>query len=567
MASSFADSAPWRALCAVFGDAFVVYKQAFFALGRLLPVSFTSNVSGERSARLAPHRLVLLALLAIVGGFITFGTLLILDSSLMDEDVDVPTDCGAFFKGTRAPSALAPALAPSQLWAAALKANTSDADGAGSLEDLRRCTEWSPPPGAADVDAVPERLIQLRCHAALVGSFGAKAPLKDRLALIEQAMTLLRGAEAAEQRCGALQQMLTAKRMDNIALQNPPAALGILGRWAAIDLQLQQAFDVVEATGQLLQDRMAAGDWDAQDAFAGVPSLRIRLRECSLRGSREVRLMTQQLPATPRVRFAETCMGPSLARMERSALAQGREDTDAGVLFGTGLLLSEVSMALPAAPFFREGSSEADLPENETVDAEGDGVPASLLLAEEFLQRGYETAAAPERVERAVMRTIQLCKHGTYLSEQKQLDLAPIERRFHAAAELAAENGRSKLAANALGKLSNLLERAGRIEDALASANKAMTHSDDPLASFQQARLRFELWQLQTAEEVASAAAQLLGIEAGRLNVEHDEVRLALGMHLQEMHAALESPGLQPCVALGDVATALACAFGKVFYG
>eukprot|EP00928_Gymnodinium_smaydae_P030503 TRINITY_DN2266_c0_g1_i10.p1 TRINITY_DN2266_c0_g1~~TRINITY_DN2266_c0_g1_i10.p1 ORF type:complete len:564 (-),score=80.87 TRINITY_DN2266_c0_g1_i10:32-1624(-) len=457
-------------------------------------------------------------------------------------------------------AALVGEVGPANMLSLAKQKSSPQSWSEESLSDLKRCIAWQPRPGS--VAAFSERKAQLACHAALVQSNRA-----NKFALSEHIRGLMSTVEATSQRCDSVQVSLNSRRMQAAAGKGPANSLEALTPWAALEENMRDAIDTLDTLDKLLetiQQSTAGVDLGIDKAMDRVPHLRDTLKRCALRGSREARLMAALTKPSSAVEQKEHCLAPKLLDMECLALADHPKPVSEHA-FDKGLLLSEVAMGSASTPFFRGSVECCEVCRNSSLDTQGYDVPSGIVVAEELLTRGFESSQAHQRTERAVMRSMQLSKHGEYLAKSSVEDGA-LTWRYESAANLAAANGRDKLAAGTMAKLSSVLSKRGNVQDALEAANRAMTWSDDPLASYQQVRLRVETWTLKSGVEVEAAARQVLDIPRGVLSKKDDKARLALGMQLLGLHSAVESPSVSACFSLGDAAHVLACTFGKLFY-
>merc|ERR1719210_156870 len=121
--------------------------------------------------------------------------------------------------------------------------------------------------------------------------------------------------------------------------------------------------------------------------------------------------------------------------------------------------------------------------------------------------QGETLSVGSDQLERAAVRALRLYQHAKYLASNHHD--AAAELRYRAAAELAAANHRSKLAAHAMTRLSYFLTLRGRHEEALNATQEALNHTEDPLAVLLQVRLRRRLGELKTDAELSLAEEQL----------------------------------------------------------
>eukprot|EP00928_Gymnodinium_smaydae_P098350 TRINITY_DN9123_c1_g5_i1.p1 TRINITY_DN9123_c1_g5~~TRINITY_DN9123_c1_g5_i1.p1 ORF type:complete len:531 (+),score=101.85 TRINITY_DN9123_c1_g5_i1:82-1674(+) len=391
--------------------------------------------------------------------------------------------------------------------------------------------------------------------------------LRPENILRDHMVELLRPVETTSHSCHALQHQVSNFRINEEAATHPAKVLDALATAAIFEPQLRAAFTFLKQILDVLQkSSTASAPHHTKDMMDAVMRNRLELSDCALRLSRDVRLISRQISTHMDFVAREHCFGSAFASLECLALTESERESNDGVVFHRGLLMGEAAMA-PTNSIFFEGPPQCCTwcGDSDPVDADDQNVPRGLVLAEALLARGYVSAGSAQRNERVVLRVLQLCRHASLLTEMHAAESA-VESRYRLGAAIAAENGRQALAANVLAKLSSFQQHRGRHEDALDSADSAMTMSSDPLAAFHQVRLRFALQRLATGDDVLRAASQLASIQHGGLSSIYEEERTALSERLMALHMALEGASLSTCLSLGDVAHVFACALGKLLY-
>lgn len=307
-----------------------------------------------------------------------------------------------------------------------------------------------------------------------------------------------------------------------------------------------------------------------------LSSLRAVSRTCMLQALKEGRLIALALPLSdPTVQQAVACKPPLLAELEGLVLREAENDKDASVMFALGLYWSELGVATEDAPLF--GVQAQDWGSIDDVGTAHEGrddevsalsshrVPAAIARAEVFMLRGEErTLVAGERTERGAMRALRLYQHAKCLALMHH-DIAA-ESRYLNAAQVAASNGRSKLAGHALTRLSYFLSLRGKSERSLDVAGQALVYGSDPLAEYLKATLRRSLGELRTSAEIFEAEAVLKAV-AGRLPSGGLEQQRILALNeLQVLRHMATEGGIEVCYVMQDAARFLLCMFCKLIF-
>jgi len=103
---------------------------------------------------------------------------------------------------------------------------------------------------------------------------------------------------------------------------------------------------MLKLIGEVLEKRMEAGDWDAEDAMHEVPPLRIKFRGCMLMAVRVARTVSHALLQTNnRYLSAQRCKHDFLVDFESLAFSEAEEEADPGVIFNAGIVMSEASVS------------------------------------------------------------------------------------------------------------------------------------------------------------------------------------------------------------------------------
>jgi hypothetical protein len=290
--------------------------------------------------------------------------------------------------------------------------------------------------------------------------------------------------------------------------------------------------------------------------------LRVAFRGCILKVVRMARTIAQALPsASPALQRVQQCKPEMLAGLERLALAEAEQDSDPGVRFGAGLLISDQCISPANTPFFGAQASELlDL----AVDAQGHRVPAGLAVSEQMLLESLESATVLDRSDRSKACLMRLAKHAKFLADKNQY--AAAEWRYRAGAEIAKTHGHHQMAASSLAQLSYFLSLYGQHESALDAATDSLKYGQDSLATYLDATLRLGLGELRTDDQVKSAAQQLKGVEGKLPTPALEATRTSLVGKLEDLHSASASESISGCLRLGDAAQVLSCVIGRFVY-
>jgi tetratricopeptide (TPR) repeat protein len=332
-------------------------------------------------------------------------------------------------------------------------------------------------------------------------------------------------------------------------------ALGALeAPFAQAKLALQRWRLKVEEHSAGASPGASAGNWDDGEEFAALRTARADARACLLDAVREARALAPALPQDDEtVQLALRCSPDFLQAVDTFAVNEGQEAIDATTQFSLGLYFSELGINGRVAPFFTDAVSVPSWARG----AEGWHVPGDIARAEDLLRSGEESSLPAEREERASLLALRLYQHAKHLA-LKHHDAAA-EWRYLAAASLAAEHRRKRLAAHSLTRLAYFVHLRGRYEEAFDFAERALAYSADPLASFLRATLGRRLGRLRTSEDV-DAAERTLGEIAGRLpskGLEEQREAAVLELRLWREAAHGESPS--SCLALAEAAKVLLC--------
>jgi len=407
-----------------------------------------------------------------------------------------------------------------------------------------------------------EARAQLECHGTFVETMVEEdAASSEALALVDRTRAGLVAIGQVSNQCETVhQKLMSLRRADQVA-KSPLKAIMALGGLAGLEQPAAEAFKTLKLISDILERRMEAGDWDAEDSMHEVPPLRIRFRACLARAVREARSIAQALPpASPVTLKARRCRPDLLVKVEQLAILEAEAEGDPGVIFSAGLLMSEASMTANDVPFFGTKPSRSDW----SLDSRGFRVPTGIANAEDMLWKGFQASFGPDETERAALRAIRICQHAKMLVQLK-LDAAA-EWRYRAGAELASKYGRHKLASHCLAQLSYFLYVNGFEEKALDVADEAVTLGSDPLASYLQVMLRSNLGLLRTDGETRSAAKQLAELQGQLHAKELEETRTSIHANLVFWEGVSEAGTISSCFSLGDSAQVLICVLARFAY-
>jgi len=457
---------------------------------------------------------------------------------------------------------------PASLLSRAKEAKGDSSEWVGAAKTmLDQCSKWQPMLGSTV--SVGEMRAQLECQSVLV-NVNPDVAVQDALPFIERATTLLASVHGLNQQCETLHQKLRSSRRK--ASGDPRQAMAGLGELRKFEMPAREGFASIKLVTDIFEQRMEAGDWDAEDSMHEIPSLRVSFRTCLLNVVQEARTIANILPSSnPAVQEVQRCRPDILKGVETLAFAEAELEADPSVIFSAGMLMSEVSLTGNVA-FFGDARPESSLWESVGLtsvgsdfaeDAKGMDVPKDIVAAERMLLQGFQATVGPEEVERAALRSIRLSMHAKRLMELN-LDAAA-EWRYRSAAALAANHGRDKLASHALAQLSYFFAHRKHVEEALKVADRAVELSDDALASYMQVTLRVTLSELRTEEQVRASAAQLRSLKGKLPSAELEETRAATLANLDVWAGVTESDSFSSCL-VGDVAQVLICVLGNVAY-
>jgi hypothetical protein len=507
-------------------------------------------------ATLGPRKFAAFIATATTLTFLVFAVVLI-----YDDDANVPANCPA---QTRPPRASI-RDGPTELLALAHEAKGNGSWNPSSREILRQCAKWEPAQGSAA--PLPELRAQLEGHDALVATMSDNDEevgevAMEALALVERTRIALGLIVEMSDQCDTMLGKLHSIRHADTASLNPTEAIVALSGLSGFEKHAREALTTLKTLTDILEQRVEAGDWDAEDSMHEVPPIRIKFRGCLLKCVREARAISAALPkASPVTHRAQQCKPELLVKAEQLAFAEAEHEVDPGVIFNAGMLMSEVSVTTGEIPLFGAAQNAgSDMVE----DSQGTFVPRGISDAEQKLLQGYHASFGPDETERAALRAIRLSQHAKYLM-QIGADSAA-EWRYRAGAELAGKHGREKLASHSLAQLSYFLSARGRGEMALEVANEAMNISFDPLASYLQVTLRTDQGLIRTDEEARAAADQLMAV-GGRLPMRHlEDTRMATHANFLVWQEVSDTETFSSCLGLGDAAQVLICLAGKFAY-
>lgn len=505
-------------------------------------------------AKLGPRKFAAVISAAIVLTFLVFVFILVFDEEPMQ------ASCPAQL---RQPRGTIP-HGPTQLLALAQEAKGNGSWNPSSKQILRQCAKWEPAQGVAP--PIQELRAQLEGHDTLVATMAddedeAAEMAMEGLALVERTRHVLGLIVEMSDQCDTMLGKLHAIRRADTASLNPSEAIVALSGLAGFEKHAREAMSTLKTLTDILETRVEAGDWDAEDSMHEVPPVRIRFRGCLLKCVREARAISVALPqASPATKRAQQCRPDLLVPAEQLAFQEAEKEVDPGVVFSAGLLMSEVSVTVGQTPLFGAPKDDTEMLE----DAQGILVPRGIALGEQKLLQGFQASFGPDETERAALSAIRLCQHAKFLMQMGADSAA--EWRYRAGAELAGKHGRDKLASHSLAQLSYFLSVRGRGETALQVANEAMTIGFDPLASYLQVAMRMDLGVIRTEEETRSAADQLMAV-VGKLPMRHlEEQRTATHSNLLAWQEVSETGSFASCFSLGDAAQMLICLASRVAY-
>lgn len=493
---------------------------------------------------------------------VTVTTLLVFAFVLVYDELPAPPSCPA----QRVQPVVSIRDGPVQLLLRAHEAKGNGSWNPSSKEILRQCAKWEPAQGSAA--PLPELRAQLEGHDSLLATMTGQnedelgEAAMEALALVDRTRTALGLIVEMSDQCDTMLGKLHSIRRADTASLNPTEAIVALSGLAGFEKHAREALTTLKTLTDILEQRVEAGDWDAEDSMHEIPPIRIKFRGCLLKCVREARAISGSLPMASSVaQRAQQCKPELLVKAEQLAFAEAESEVDPGVTFSAGLLMSEVSVSSAETPLFGAARSDtSDLVE----DAQGMLVPRGISIAEKKLLQGYQASFGPDETERAALRAIRLSQHAKYLMQIGSDSAA--EWRYRAGAELAGKHGRDKLASHSLAQLSYFLSNRGQGETALQVANEAMNISSDPLASYLQVTLRTDQGLIRTDQEARAAADQLMAV-GGKLPMKHlEDARVATHSNMLVWQEVSESESFGSCFEMGDAAQVLICLAGRVAY-
>jgi hypothetical protein len=323
---------------------------------------------------------------------------------------------------------------------------------------------------------------------------------------------------------------------------------------------------------QVLEHRAEVGHIEATAELQAMRSALDSDRACSMQAMQEGRSVAVALPKNSAlVQKAEQCQPRMLVGLEELVLRESMKATDAATLSSMGLYFSDIGLAAgqaqSLAPLFGAGPKALyaiqKFGSSWSEDARGFHAPAELVNAEALLLQGEEASSGTERGDRGATRALRLYQHGKLLALKHHDDAA--EWRYREAAEIAATFRRAKLAAHALGRLGYFLSLRGRKIEALEVINKAVSHAEDPLATYMQASLRRSLGELRGTEEIRHAEKQL-GAVAGQLPSKTLEEQRAAAHAEVRWWGVVNVEGLHTCLKAWDASYFLICVLSGLIF-
>jgi|EP00927_Polykrikos_kofoidii_P077064 hypothetical protein len=538
-------------------DTFNVFRQLCKLMSRaleLLALSF-GGMSSFQKLRSAASRRPKTSILVAASGALAIVSVIMFSPGFYDFDArDV--SCQMIFEPKTSSGVRG---GPQAILALALRTKGSETWTEGGKTLLKQCSFWERPQGTT----VPLRDLQaqLRCHSIFVETMEQESIPTDGLALIERTRAGLVAVAQVSDQCASVQQKLSSvRRLDQVS-HNPREAIVALGSLAGLEEPARDAFGMLKLIGEVLEKRMEAGDWDAEDSMHEVPPLRIKFRGCMLMAVRVARTISHSLLQTnSRYLSAQRCKQDFLVDIERLAFSEAEEEADPGVIFNAGVVMSEASMTTKKIPLFGENPGRSEL----TLDDNGLQVTTGILTAEAMLLRGFQASFGPDETERASLRSIRICQHASFLQQLRLM--ASAELRFRLGAQLASKYGRNKLASHCLAQLSFMLSSNGAEDDALATAGDALKLGSDPLASFMQVTLRSNLGLLRTDRETRAAAQQLAEIQGKLHAVDLEDVRTKMHDNFVVWDSVAQVDTLTSCFHLGDAAQVVICVLARMAY-
>lgn len=474
---------------------------------------------------------------------------------LEDFSDERPADCPAH-------AGLKPRLriagGPISLLEQAQKANAGGDWSSEGKESLEKCVRWQAPAGANM--PLDELRAQIECHSLFVGTLkDNQLTLEESGALNERTRSILHAVHATNDKCDAFTSRLSSVK--KTASDKPSEAIVALSGLAGFETEASNAASALQTVSSVLEQQMMAGDWDAEDMMYEIAPMRIKFRSCLLKAAKDSRAVAQALAGSPQAERAQRCRPDMLVGLEKLAFAEAEQDTDPGVLFSSGLLMSEVGVAPAGTPFFgRPTQSQPAL----TQDAKGLVVPRQIAESEEMLLQGLQASIGPDETEKAALSAIRLCQHAKFLMDTNHE--AAVEWRYRAGAALATRHGRDKLAAHTFGQLSYFLHQRGKDDIALEAANEAMEMGNDPLASYLQVALRLNLGHLRTVEQVRDAKEQLVDAQGKLPSKLLEDARSATYSNLVMWNKISATGSSEKCLEMADAAEIMICMLGKAAY-
>eukprot|EP00928_Gymnodinium_smaydae_P097247 TRINITY_DN8763_c0_g2_i1.p1 TRINITY_DN8763_c0_g2~~TRINITY_DN8763_c0_g2_i1.p1 ORF type:complete len:563 (-),score=111.51 TRINITY_DN8763_c0_g2_i1:54-1742(-) len=448
-------------------------------------------------------------------------------------------------------------------------------------EHLIQCSEWKPVLESI-LPPLSEARAQLMCRNALLSPSwleeGNDVATPSSEALISHVGANLGSVNGIVRQCQAMQGELRKMRGQAVTSsqrsRSELSPVAMLDRVATLEVPVREALQTLHRLSAVLSNDSS----DVLNAELGTAtSLRVALRVCLVDTVREARLVADKLPRNRKATALHSRVCNSapakLADLERFSILEANAESDAGVVFGGGLLLSHAAMSSKDVPMFDDSVSDLDIGLNLAAVDDADigsetSVPRTLLMAEALLLRGFEASEGEaERVKKASSRAGVLAYHAKFLMELGEGWEKAAELRYRAASTLARQHGRDKLAAHSLAQLGYFLSLRGLSEEALVAAEEAASiEADDPLATYLRATLRLSTGAVRTDEAALAVKSDLEAVK-GRLPNPSTEADLMTSLTvLEKWFPVARSETLGVCFSLGDVAEILACLAAKLVY-
>eukprot|EP00928_Gymnodinium_smaydae_P068573 TRINITY_DN5175_c0_g2_i1.p1 TRINITY_DN5175_c0_g2~~TRINITY_DN5175_c0_g2_i1.p1 ORF type:complete len:575 (-),score=91.69 TRINITY_DN5175_c0_g2_i1:88-1812(-) len=458
---------------------------------------------------------------------------------------------------------------------------------------LTQCVQWKPVLDDILPPLVEERA-QLLCHSALLSPswFGESwsndadpvlaIPAERRA---ERFGPILGSVKGILRQCKAIhsefREMRGHTRSGALAGQHPDGKLAsfvakttAFDRLADLEVPAREALQTIQRITVELQ-RAVAGDKQMKEEVEKITTMRIALRACLVDTVREARSKANVLPSSSKQSSSCKLRPAKLSSVEIFAVTEAYAESDADVVFGGGLLLSQAGMSPKSTGMFDDSLNDIDLgttvaTEPSKSSDDGAPVPRALLLAEAFLQRGFEAAASLGETEvskKASSRAGVLAHHAKFLMELGDGWESPAELRYREAATIARQHGRDKLASHALAQLAYFLSLRSRSEDALMAAEEAVGFdAGDPLAIHLRAVLQLSTGSIRTHDSALAAKKELEAIKGRLPNARLEAERADAHAVLAKWLPVARSEAYSICLTLGDIAEILTCVAAKLAY-